>query len=138
MDCIFCKIINKEIDAYIILETDNFVSLLDIHPCAPGHTLIVPKKHIENFVDLPEDLMSEFMQIAKQTILLLSKALDTNDFTVGINEGPVAGRAIHHLHLHLIPRFSNDGGGSIHSIVKNPPKESIAEIYQKIINARQS
>lgn len=138
MDCIFCKITQKEIKAYIILEKDHFLSVLDIHPHAPGHTLVLPKNHIENFQDLPENLLSDFMQITKETTLLLEKALATSDFTIGINEGPLAGRAIPHLHLHLIPRFPNDGGGSIHTVVKNPPKESLEEIYQKIINARES
>jgi len=82
--------------------------------------------------------MSEFVKVAQDTILLLAKALNTTDFTLGINEGPLAGRAIPHLHLHIMPRFANDGGGSIHTVVKNPPKESLEEIYQKITNARQS
>lgn len=138
MDCIFCKIAKKEINAYIILDSENFLSFLDIHPHAPGHSLVLPKNHIENFQDLPENLMSEFMQITQETALILRKALGTKDFTIGINEGPLAGRAVPHLHLHLMPRFSDDGGGSIHTIVKNPPKESLEEIYQKIINARES
>jgi histidine triad (HIT) family protein len=132
MNCIFCKITSKEVDAYVFYESKNFLAVLDIHPHAPGHTLVMPKNHIENFVDLPENLFEEFTKTIKEVILLLRKAFQTNDFTIGINEGPLAGRAIPHLHVHIMPRFPNDQGGSIHSVVKNPPKESLSEIYEKI------
>ena len=138
MNCILCKVANKEIKSYVVCESGQFVSVLDIHPHAPGHSLVIPKNHIENFVDLPENLHHEFIQVIKETLITLSKALNTTDFTLGINEGPLAGRAIPHLHFHILPRFPNDGGGSIHTVVKNIPEGSLEEIYQKIINVRKS
>ena len=137
-DCIFCKIAQKEINAYIVQESENFLAFLDIHPHAPGHTLVIPKDHYERFLDLPENLGEEFIKIVKETALLISKALKTKDFTFGINEGPYAGQAVSHFHLHIMPRFKNDGGGSVHSVVLNQPKESLEEIYQKLKDASQS
>lgn len=133
-NCIFCKIAKKEIPAYIIKESENFLAFLDIHPHAPGHTLVIPKDHYERFLDLPENLVEELIQIIKETALLLSQAFKTNDFTFGINEGPFAGQAVPHFHFHIMPRFKNDKGGSIHSVVKNPPEESLEEIYKRIKN----
>jgi histidine triad (HIT) family protein len=137
-DCIFCKIAKKEVNAYIVQESENFLVFLDIHPHAPGHTLVIPKDHYERFLDLPENLGEEFIKIVKESSLLISKALKTKDFTFGINEGSYAGQAIGHLHLHIIPRFKNDGGGSIHSVVFNQPKESLEEIYRKLKDESQS
>jgi len=137
-DCVFCKIARKEIQAYLVNESENFVAFLDIHPHAPGHTLVIPKEHFPNLKELPTEFGQELIKIIKETLQLLVKTLNTTDFTLGINEGPLAGQAVLHLHFHLIPRFKNDGGGSIHSVVFNQPEESLEEIYQKIKNASQS
>lgn len=134
-DCIFCKIANKEIPAYIIDESENFIAFLDVHPHAPGHTLIIPKKHYQNFKELPEELGNEFFGFVHKIMNLLIKALNTQDATLGVNEGPLSGQAILHFHFHILPRFENDGGGSIHSVVFNKPDESLEEIYKKIKNA---
>jgi len=107
---------------------------LDINPHAPGHTLVLPKEHIVNFVDIPEEVEKELVDFLKSIIKKLGEKLNTVDFTIGINEGKLAGRAIDHLHIHIMPRFKNDKGGSIHSVVFNPPKESLEEIYKKIKN----
>jgi histidine triad (HIT) family protein len=133
--CIFCKIANKEVQAYIVKETERFLAFLDIHPHAPGHSLIIPKEHFVNLFDLPENYGEEFVKITKETMNLLAKAFETENFTLGINNGPLAGQAVLHLHLHIMPRFKNDGGGSIHSVVFNKSSESLEEIYQKIKNA---
>lgn len=134
MDCIFCKIANKNLPAFIIEENEDFICFLDIKPHAPGHSLVIPKKHIPNFVDLPEASAERLISILKKTILRISEKLKTKDFTIGINEGKLAGRLIDHLHFHIIPRFINDKGGSIHSVVYNPPSQSVEEIYQLLKN----
>ncbi len=132
MDCIFCKIAKKELKSYVIDESENFISVLDINPHAPGHSLVLPKDHIVDFVDLPESLSTELVVFMQKIIKILKESLKTESFTIGINEGKLAGRAIDHLHIHIIPRFKNDKGGSIHSVVYNPPQESLEDIYKKI------
>lgn len=135
-NCIFCQIVKKEIPAYVVGESDNFLSFLDIHPHAPGHTLLIPKNHYANFKELPPQLGEEFLSFSQETILILAKALGTENFTLGINEGKFAGQVVPHFHFHLIPRFNNDGGGSIHAVVFNPQNISVEEVFQKIKNAR--
>jgi histidine triad (HIT) family protein len=135
-NCLFCKIAQKELPVKIVNESDNFIAFLDIHPHAPGHILVMPKKHFANLEEFELELSYEFIKIIKETMQLLTKALETKDFTLGINEGSLAGQAVLHLHFHILPRFKNDKGGSIHSVVFNQPKESLDEIYQKIQNAR--
>jgi histidine triad (HIT) family protein len=132
-DCIFCKISAKEISALILLESENFISLLDIHPHAPGHTIVITKDHIVNFTDLPLVFAEEFVKISQETMKLLQRGLKAENFTIGINEGSLAGRAVPHLHLHILPRFKGDSGGSIHSVVMNPPRESVENIYKQLM-----
>lgn len=131
-NCLFCQIAKKEINSYIITESDNFLAFLDIHPHAPGHTLIIPKLHFEKFQDLPTDLGNDFLYLVQKTISLIKKSLGTDNFTLGINEGSIAGQVVKHFHFHVMPRFSNDQGHSIHTVVNNPPQESLEEIYNKI------
>lgn len=135
-NCIFCKIVNGEIKSYIIEESNNFLVFLDINPHAPGHSLIIPKYHYERFENIPQEFGREFLEIAKRTILIIRKALETSDFNLGINNGSSAGQAVKHAHFHIIPRFPEDRGGSIHSIVYNPPNEELSIIYEKILKAK--
>lgn len=137
-DCIFCKIAQKEIQSFIIFESENFLVFLDIHPHSPGHCLLISKKHFETLEEMPTDYGKEFLEVTHKLILILKSALGTENFNFGVNNGPLAGQAIKHLHFHFMPRFANDGGGSMHSIVKNPPKENLEEIYNKIIKAKES
>ncbi|MDP2695633.1 MAG: HIT family protein [bacterium] len=132
MDCLFCKIAKKEIPAEIIYEDDNTVAFLDIQPIAPGHAMVIPKDHAENVLDLPDEKVGPVFLTIKTITAILNTALRPSGFTVGINHGKAAGQAIDHLHVHVIPRFAGDGGKSMHSIVKNPPQESIKEIANKL------
>lgn len=134
MDCIFCKIANGEIPADIVDESEDAVAVLDIHPKAPGHVMVLPKVHAETILDLPDEKVKGVFLLVKQVTEKLKKAFSPDGFTLGINHGKNAGQAIDHLHIHIIPRFKGDGGGSIHTVVENPPKESIEEIKKKILS----
>jgi len=132
MDCLFCKIAGKTIPSEIIYEDDSVLAFLDIHPLSPGHTLIVPKVHSENILDLPDEEAAKAFVSVKKVTALLSEKLKPKGFTIGINHGRIGGQLVDHLHIHVIPRFEGDGGGSLHSVVKNPPEESLSEIRRKI------
>jgi histidine triad (HIT) family protein len=131
-ECLFCKIANKEIEAKIIYEDENNLAFLDVHPHAPGHTVLIPKKHRYDVLELEDNEIASLFVALKKTLALIQNAINPDGFTIGINHKEAAGQVISHLHVHLIPRFKNDGGGSIHSVVLNKPKESIDEIYNKI------
>ncbi|MFA5083805.1 MAG: HIT family protein [Candidatus Paceibacterota bacterium] len=132
MECLFCKIIKKEIPAEIIHEDEKTLAILDINPRAQGHTMVLPKVHAETILDLPDDEIGPLFSAVKKITQLIQKGLEPEGFTIGINHGKISGQVIDHLHIHIIPRFENDGGSSIHSVVNNPPKESLKEIKNKI------
>lgn len=132
MDCLFCKIGKKEIASEIIYEDDDTLAFLDVHPKAPGHAVIIPKLHAENILALDDKLAAPVLLTVKKVTGTLAKALTPNGFTIGINHGRAGGQVVDHLHIHVIPRFSGDGGKSLHSVVENPPKESVREIAEKI------
>ena len=109
MDCLFCKIINKEIPAKIIYEDDNYLSFLDINPNTKGHTLVIPKKHTDTFNNLSDqeagDLALKVHYIAHRLI----KLLNTKYYNLGLNNGSNAGQIVNHVHWHIIPRYKDDG-----------------------------
>ncbi|MDI6717490.1 MAG: HIT family protein [Patescibacteria group bacterium] len=131
MNCLFCKIVNKEIPADMFYENENAVAILDIHPRAPGHSVIIPKFHAQNILELPDDKIEAVFGAVKKTTQILKDKFSPDGFTIGINHGKVSGQAVDHLHIHIIPRYYADGGGSMHSVVNNPP-ESLDEIKKKI------
>lgn len=132
MDCLFCKIAKGEIKSEKIFETEDVFVFLDIHPVSLGHSVIIPKKHAENILDLAEEKIGPLFQAVKKTTFYLSQALRPEGFTIGINHGKVTGQAIDHLHIHVMPRWGTDGGHSLHSVVQNSPQEPIAETAKKI------
>ncbi|MEK7465677.1 MAG: HIT family protein [Patescibacteria group bacterium] len=135
MECLFCKIIAKQIPSEVIYENDASVAVLDAAPRAPGHTMVLPKVHAESILDLPDTVVEPVFAAVKKVTAILQKALAPDGFTIGINQGRAAGQAIDHLHIHVIPRWGSDNGGSIHSIVTNIPKETPGEIRSKIIKS---
>lgn len=136
MKCLFCSIVKKEVPSdTVIHESDAALAVLDLNPLAPGHTMVLPKVHAENILDLPRGQVGPVFQTVRDVTALLKKALAPDGFTIGINHGRDAGQAIDHLHIHIIPRYKGDGGTSIHGIVHNPPKESLQEIKNKILNS---
>jgi len=132
MDCLFCKIANGAIPAQIVYEDKESLAFLDIHPLALGHLVVVSKSHAENLLDLPDNKVGPLFLAVKYLTGVLKKAFNPDGFTIGINHGKVSGQAIDHLHVHIIPRFANDGGKSLHSVVNNPPKDSLEEIAKKV------
>ncbi|PIR86700.1 MAG: HIT family protein [Candidatus Harrisonbacteria bacterium CG10_big_fil_rev_8_21_14_0_10_49_15] len=132
MDCIFCKIVAKEIPAKIVTENSRALALLDIHPLVPGHTVVVPKQHADTILELGDEEISPLFALVKQATNLLNKALQPDGFTIGLNHGEAVGQGVPHLHVHILPRWTTDGGGNIHSIVKNPPSETLDKILERI------
>lgn len=133
-DCLFCKIADHDIPSEAILEDDNTISILDIMPRAPGHTMVIPKRHSMTILEVGEEELGPLFSAVKRTTSLLEKALRPDGFTIGINHGRASGQAIDHLHVHIIPRYEGDGGGSLHSVVVNPPHESLKELKEKILS----
>ncbi len=132
-NCIFCKIASKEIDSFTIYENDDFLAFLDVAPKSEGHTVVIPKKHFNTIDELDNNNLEKIGPAIKYVVDLLKKSINPDGFTIGINHGKVAGQAVNHLHIHIIPRFDGDGGGSIHSVIDGDAKDlNLEETYKKI------
>jgi len=106
MDCLFCKIINKEIPAKIIHEDENFLVFLDLDQTTGGHTLIVPKKHFQDFTELDEKTNNEMWKLAQNIGKKLMTKLNKKGLTLQINYGE--SQEIKHVHLHLLPNYQKE------------------------------
>ncbi len=130
-DCIFCKIGKSEIPAHKVYEDKYCFAFLDIKPHAQGHTVIMPKKHAVTLFDLDDASAQELILGVKKVMAILQEKLSPDGFNVGWNQGSEAGQVVPHLHIHIMPRYIGDGGGSMHSIIKNPGEMSVGEVAKK-------
>lgn len=108
-DCIFCKIANGEIPSKTIYEDEMFRAILDLGPATKGHALILPKEHADNLFELPEDTASVIMSVAKKIAAKMQANLKCDGLNLVQNNGEVAGQTVMHFHLHMIPRYTEDG-----------------------------
>lgn len=127
-DCIFCKIVAKEVPNYTVYEDDTILAFLDIHPHAKGHTVVIPKRHAETVFDMTDDEMKAISLAMKRVMERIKQALNPDGFNTGWNDGKAAGQVVPHVHIHVFPRWVGDGGGSMHSIVKHPGDTSVSEV----------
>ena len=114
---IFERIIDGEIPAEIVHETDDVIAFLDANPLALGHTLVVPKEPYGRLRDTPPELSTDVFSVVRKLTPAIEDAVDADATTVGINDGPAAGQEIPHLHVHIVPRSEGDGGGPIHAVM---------------------
>lgn len=106
-ECLFCDFNNPEKHT-IIGQNDLAYSRWDNFPVSDGHAEIVPKRHIDSFFDLSPDELTALYGLAKTTKGIIVAQYNPDAFNLGVNDGEAAGRTIHHLHLHLIPRYVGD------------------------------
>ena len=107
-NCIFCKIAAGVIPSATIYEDEDFRVILDIEPASKGHALILPKEHYANLYELPEELASKAMLVAKKVITKMTEILGCDGYNVLQNNGEAAGQTVFHYHMHLIPRYKED------------------------------
>lgn len=108
-DCIFCKIANGEIPSRTLYEDKLFRVILDLAPATRGHALILPKEHADNLYDLPGETASAVMILAKKLAFVMRERLSCDGLNLVQNNGEAAGQTVSHFHLHMIPRYINDG-----------------------------
>ena len=113
-DCVFCKIVAGQIPCYRLFEDDHILAFLDIGPVAPGHCLIVPKKHYETLDQVPESddaLLAAVLQAVPKLARAVTAATGTTAWNLLQNNGRIAGQAVDHVHFHIIPRTPEDALG---------------------------
>lgn len=112
-NCIFCKILKGDIPSAKLYEDEEFAIILDVGPASFGHALILPKEHYANIFEMPEELLAKAVALAKVWGEKLVKALNADGLNLVQNNGLAAGQTVFHYHLHLIPRYENDGVGEL-------------------------
>jgi len=125
MDCIFCKIVSGQIPTKIIKETSNSMAFLDAFPLTLGHTLVIPKSHHVKIQDMSNEENADLFSLVHAVIPKIDAL--TGSTLVAIHNGKEAGQEIPHVHVHLVPRRSNDSAGPIHNMF-NSIKFSDSEI----------
>lgn len=130
-NCIFCKIIAGEIPSHTLYEDEQFKVILDAGPATKGHALILPKNHYANLYELPEEMAADVMKLAKKMMIIMTEKLHCDGFNVVQNNGEVAGQTVFHFHMHLIPRYKNDG--EILKYIAGEPGQKELEQIKKII-----
>lgn len=134
-ECLFCRIVKGELNAYIVYEDERTMAFLDVHPLAEGHVLVVPKRHLRAFEDLTEEDACALSRAVLKVNGAVMKALGVDSTTIGVNNGGAAGQVVPHLHVHIVPRRYGDGAGTIHSMFKHKPisdPETLKEIAERI------
>ena len=117
MNCTFCRILNNELSSSRVYEDEHTVAFLDIHPIAQGHTLVVPRRHVESYTDLSSEEVAQLAQVGRLVAVHLKSAVEgCEGISFSVADGTSAGQVVPHAHLHVIPRRRGDGFG-----LKVPP-----------------
>ena len=109
VNCIFCKIANKEVESNIVYESNNIVAFLDVDPINEGHILVVPKEHYLDIEELPIKLLNEIMELSQRIVKALKETYKPDGYSIMQNGGKF--NEIGHFHFHIFPRYQNDGFG---------------------------
>lgn len=112
-NCIFCKIAQKEIPSKIVYEDDICLAFLDLSQTTDGHTLVIPKKHYKNFLEVDDDILAHLIKVTKQLANKIVTNLNANGVNILTNANEVAGQTVKHFHLHIIPRYDQNDQISI-------------------------
>ncbi len=130
MECIFCNINDRKSQAEIIFEDEHVLAFLDIQPVNYGHTLVIPKKHYDNFLTVPKDELDKLIQATQFIAGVIKRSLKADGFNIISNNGNPAGQSVYHFHIHIIPRFNDDF--TIKPMVKMYGSGALQEYGEKI------
>jgi len=103
--CTFCKLVKKEESINLIYEDEYVIAFLDINPISEGHTLVIPKKHIETIFDISDEEITILFKIVKRVAIAVKKGINAEGIVITQRNGIAAGQRVPHLHVHIIPRF---------------------------------
>ena len=132
-NCIFCKLANGVFPTNSIYEDDEFNVILDLSPATKGHALILPKDHYKNLYEIPDETAAKAMKLAKKMAVKMTEKLQADGFNLVQNNNEVAGQTVFHFHMHLIPRY-NDDGQTINWIPGKPSEEELSEVKNLIVD----
>jgi histidine triad (HIT) family protein len=131
-DCIFCRIVRREIESSTIYEDDKVLAFLDIMPRNPGHTLVIPKAHRENIFEITEDEIGHLYKIVKKVAHAVKKAVNAEGISI-VQSNKVT-QGVMHFHTHVVPRYFSDGMPIVWEGDEESDKEELDIIAKKIKN----
>jgi histidine triad (HIT) family protein len=131
MNCVFCRIVAREIPASIVYEDEQTLAFMDLGQVNPGHVLVALKAHVENLFGLEERQAGAAAATAARIARAIRKAFAPEGLSVYQANGKPAGQTVFHYHVHLVPRFEGDGM-ALTWPVKNPPREKLEDYASKI------
>ena len=133
-ECLFCRIVSGELPATIVYEDDNSVAFLDHRPLFPGHTLLVPRQHVETLGELETKLVGPYFEVAQLLARGVEPAMDAEGTFVAMNNR--VSQSVPHLHVHIVPRRRKDGlKGFFWPRTKYKSDEEMEEVRSKITAA---
>ena len=134
-DCVFCGIVAGDIPSYRVGETEQALAFLDISQLTPGHTLVVPKRHVPDLID-DEGALVEIAPLVEATARLLDRRLRPAGINLLQSSRAYAGQDVFHLHVHLVPRYRGDGGlpGLLDPGKQPVPADELAEIQSHLLD----
>ena len=135
-NCIFCKIIAKEIPSYTLYEDNFVIAFFDINPANLWHTLVVPKHHAANIFEISDEDLSKVNSVAKKLCLAYQKILWVEHINIVQSNWSFAGQEVFHYHMHIIPRHENDQVTFTY-ITQEDAKNHFIELQQKVIDILQ-
>ncbi len=109
-ECVFCKIVSGEVPAVKVYEDSEILAFMDIKPNHKGHVLVIPKDHIENIYGLSAELSARLMIATQKIAVAVKNGVDADGVNIVMNNESAAGQIIWHAHMHIIPRYNEDGG----------------------------
>jgi histidine triad (HIT) family protein len=130
--CIFCRVVAGEVPAEVVAREPEVVAFLDVQPLADGHVLVVPRAHAACVEDMkPEEADALFRAVVRLAGPVRT-ALGAAGTTIGINNGEATGQTIPHVHVHIVPRWPDDGAGTIHTIFPRRTSRTLADVGKAI------
>ena len=132
---LFTKIIQGEIPSSMVAQGDTWYAFLDINPQRPGHTLVVPREQAQRIAELSFESRRDLMDGVVEVQRRLSMEFETSDFSININDGPLAGQEVPHVHFHVIPRTKPNASRPLWNMSKNqtdPDFEALAILSKKL------
>ena len=133
-DCIFCKIVAGEIPASKVYEDDHFLAFLDISQVTPGHTLVIPKKHARNLLEMTPDETAYLFNIVSRVTKKVESATQPQGMNIISNMEEIAGQSVFHTHVHILPRYSQEDDLKIDFIAHEPDFAHLAQLAKEISN----
>jgi len=133
-DCIFCKIVAGEIPASKVYEDDHFLAFLDISQVTPGHTLVIPKKHARNLLEMTPDETADLFNVVSTVTKKVESATQPQGMNIISNMEEIAGQSVFHTHVHILPRYSQDDDLKIDFIAHEPDFNHLVQLAKDISN----